>query len=224
MVMKRVRHLHSSISHSSNLNGGEWGQWRKVSSAQGVSPIGFSPLVKSYGGPCSYMDMFVHLNSSSWCSLFLTDRNHNGMEIDRNLRISHCMFWTMLPSEAVVHILGVTFLTLCLLASTVNGCLLFGLGHSDDLSWELCFAMLKSLIISNLLFTLTQGPTVLHCLLQRHTLLFATWCLAQYFVGTICIFYTLLTITLMALERYLYVYHAIHYLNIVTCAAGSSLI
>ncbi|KPP56696.1 olfactory receptor-like protein OLF4-like [Scleropages formosus] len=162
------------------------------------------------------MDFSVRLNSSGWCSLFVTELNENGTELDKNLHVSRCMFWSMFSSEAVVCILGVIFLALCLLSSIVNGCTLLGLGRSHDLSWEPRFAILKSLIISDMLFTLTQGLTVLHCLLHRRTLAFGTWCLAQYFVGTICIFCALLTITMMAVERYLYVCHAIHYLNIVT--------
>ncbi|XP_036388710.1 olfactory receptor 2AG2 [Megalops cyprinoides] len=122
----------------------------------------------------------------------------------------------MLPSDTEVHALVCVFLLLSFLSAAVNGCTLFGLGRSEDLSWEPRFALLKSLILSDLLLTLTQAPTVLHCLLHRRTLTFDSWCLAQYFIGTVCIFCALLTITFMALERYLYVCHGIHYLRIIT--------
>ncbi|XP_008316504.1 uncharacterized protein LOC103384676 isoform X2 [Cynoglossus semilaevis] len=45
---------------------------------------------------------------------------------------------------------------------------------------------------------------------------FSAWCYLQYFAGTASIFASFLTITCMALERYLYVCHAIHYLVIIT--------
>ncbi|XP_031732422.1 olfactory receptor 14J1 [Anarrhichthys ocellatus] len=64
--------------------------------------------------------------------------------------------------------------------------------------------------------TVTFGPAVIHSLVQRRTMAFSAWCNVQYFVGTVSIFSSLLTITSMALERYVYVCHAIHYLVILT--------
>ncbi|XP_064154228.1 olfactory receptor 2AG2 isoform X2 [Anguilla rostrata] len=130
----------------------------------------------------------------------------------------------MLPSDTVVYVLMVVFLALSFLSVVVNGSTLFGLGHSRDLSWEPRFALLKNLILNDLLLTFTQSPTVLHCLLNRRTLAFDSWCLVQYFTGTVCILCTLLTLTFMALERYVYVCHAIRYLQIITLQRLRSII
>lgn len=98
----------------------------------------------------------------------------------------------------------------------VNACTLLSLGSSENLSWEPRFALLKNLIVSDVLLIVTQGPTVAYCLLQKTTLPYGAWCLTQFFINTICVFCTVLTITCMALERYLYVFQAIYYLSILT--------
>lgn len=162
------------------------------------------------------MNFSVQLNSSSRCSPVLKELTQNRTTHDKNLWVSSCMFWSLLPSESLTNVLVVVFLMFCILSLIVNSCTLLGFGKSDDLSWEPRFTMLKSLIFSDLLFTFTQGPTVLHCLIARRTLVFGSWCLVQYFLGTTCISCALLTITIMALERYVYVCHAIQYLNILT--------
>ncbi|XP_062422361.1 olfactory receptor 1D2 [Pungitius pungitius] len=127
-----------------------------------------------------------------------------------------CLFLCVLPHEQAVPALVWVFVLLTLFSFLVNGLTLLGLGRSEDLSWEPRVAFFKNLILSDLLQTVTFGPPVISSLLQRRTMAFGAWCNAQYFVGTVSIFSSLLTITFMALERYLYVCHAIHYLAIVT--------
>ena len=130
--------------------------------------------------------------------------------------VGDCIFSTILPSEITVQALMWTIVLLTLVAASVNACTLVGLRHSEDLSWTPRFILLKNLILSDFLLIITQCPTVIYCLYQRTTLSLGNWCLTQYFVNTVCIFCSLLTITCMALERYLYVCQAIHYLNILT--------
>ncbi|XP_030623620.1 olfactory receptor 6C3 [Chanos chanos] len=130
--------------------------------------------------------------------------------------LGSCLFKSMLPSDSTVKVLVCIFVLLTILSLAVNGCTLLGLGRSEDLSWEPRFALLKNLILSDLMLTITQGPTVTYCLVQRRTLPYGPWCLTQFFVDSVCIFCTLFTITCMALERYLYVCQAIYYLSILT--------
>ncbi|XP_010898329.2 olfactory receptor-like protein OLF4 [Esox lucius] len=118
--------------------------------------------------------------------------------------------------DAEVYILICVFLILTILSLVVNGCTLLGLGRSNDLSWEPRYALLKNLILSDIVQTMNLGPFVTHCLIQRSTMTFNSWCVIQYFTGSACIFCTMITITCMAIERYLYVCHAIHYLAILT--------
>ncbi|CAB1329653.1 unnamed protein product, partial [Coregonus sp. 'balchen'] len=94
----------------------------------------------------------------------------------------------------------------------LGGCLFLSMvpfdAEANDLSWEPRYALLKNLILSDMVQTINLGPFV--------TINFDTWCLIQYFTGSTCIFCSLITITCMAIERYLYVCHAIHYLSILT--------
>ncbi|XP_016138630.1 olfactory receptor 2AG1 [Sinocyclocheilus grahami] len=127
-----------------------------------------------------------------------------------------CLFRSILPSDTAVQVLVCVFALMTIISLIVNGCTLFSLGRSEDLSWEPRFALLKNLIVSDVLLIVTQGPTVAHCLLQKTTLSYGAWCLTQFFINTVCVFCTVLTITCMAFERYLYVCQAIYYISILT--------
>ncbi|KAL2104125.1 hypothetical protein ACEWY4_000993 [Coilia grayii] len=126
------------------------------------------------------------------------------------------IFNIILPSETTVQALMWTVVILIMLAAAVNGYTLLGLRQSEDLSWTPRYTLLKNLILSDILLIITQGPTVTYCLYQRTTLPLGIWCFTQYYVNTACVFCSLITITCMALERYLYVCQAIHYLRILT--------
>lgn len=142
--------------------------------------------------------------------------NRTEPRVTEQLDAAGCLFLSILPYAQAVPALIWILVLLTLFSLLVNGITLFGLGWSEDLSWEPRFAFLKNLILSDLMQTVTFSPAVIHSLVQRQTMAFSTWCYAQYFVGTAGIFSSLLTITCMALERYLYVCHAIHYLVILT--------
>ncbi|XP_039507803.1 olfactory receptor 2AG2 [Pimephales promelas] len=127
-----------------------------------------------------------------------------------------CLFTSILPSDTAVRVLVCVFVVMTIISLGFNGCTLFSIGSSEDLSWEPRFALLKNLIVSDVLLIVTQGPTVIHCLLQKTTLQYGAWCVTQFFLNTVCVFCTMLTITCMALERYLYVCLAIYYIRILT--------
>ncbi|XP_067302487.1 olfactory receptor 4K17 [Pseudorasbora parva] len=127
-----------------------------------------------------------------------------------------CLFRSILPSDTAVQVLVCVFVMMTITSLVINVCTLFSIDNSEDLSWEPRFALLKNLIVSDFLLIVTQGPTVIHCLLQKTTLLYGAWCVTQFFINTVCVFCTILTITCMALERYLYVCQAIYYLSILT--------
>ncbi|XP_072553543.1 olfactory receptor 1G1 [Salminus brasiliensis] len=156
------------------------------------------------------------LNRNETCPSLLETINTTSFASLPGLEHGHCLFTSILPSETAVHLLVLIFVALIVFSLLVNVCALLGLGRSEDLSWEPRFTLLKNLILSDLLLILSQGPTIITCLLMRRTLPYGIWCLIQYFLNTMCIFCTILTITCMALERYLYVCQAIYYLHILT--------
>ncbi|XP_022618643.1 olfactory receptor 14A16-like [Seriola dumerili] len=147
---------------------------------------------------------------------WLSEENRTEPRVTGQLDAASCLFLSIIPNEHAVPVLICIFVSLTLFSFLVNGLTLFGLGRSEDLSWEPRFAFLKNLILSDLIQTATLSPAVIHSLVHRRTMAFNTWCYVQYFAGTASIFSSLVTITCMALERYLYVCHAIHYLVILT--------
>nr|XP_046254197.1 olfactory receptor 11A1 [Scatophagus argus] len=154
-------------------------------------------------------------NLTEQCDWF-GQENRTEARVTERLDVSGCLFLSLLPNGQTIPALIWIFVLLTLFSLLVNGLTLFGLGRSEDLSWEPRVAFLKNLIFSDLMQTFTLAPAVIHSLVQRQTMAFSTWCYIQYFVGTASIFSSLVTITCMALERYLYVCHAIHYLVMLT--------
>lgn len=147
---------------------------------------------------------------------WLSEGNRTEPRVTVPLETAECLFLSMLPYGNAVPALICVFVSLTLFSFLTNGLTLFGLGRSEDLSWEPRYAFLRNLILSDLMQTVTFGPAVIHSLIQRRTMAFNTWCKVQFFAGTVSIFASLVTISCMALERYLYVCHAIRYLVILT--------
>uniref|UniRef100_A0A3B1JS65 G-protein coupled receptors family 1 profile domain-containing protein n=1 Tax=Astyanax mexicanus TaxID=7994 RepID=A0A3B1JS65_ASTMX len=162
------------------------------------------------------MDHGTDLNRTETCFSLMENTSTNYSAGFLQLEHGHCLFTSILPSETAVHLLVFVLAVLIIFSLLVNGCALLGLGHTKDLSWEPRFTLLKNLILSDLLLILSQGPTIISCLLMRRTILYDAWCLIQYFLNTTCIMCAIITITCMALERYLYVCQAIYYLHILT--------
>lgn len=127
-----------------------------------------------------------------------------------------CLFWSIVYKEMLLNIVILMILMLFVFSLVVNIYLLLGLEHSEALSWNPRYMLLKNLIVSDLLLTLTTGLPTLYCLLCRETLSFNLKCVAQYFTMALAIINSLLTVTSMALERFVYTCHGIHYLGIMT--------
>lgn len=125
------------------------------------------------------------------------------------------LFRSLLPELAVPALICL-FVLLTVFSLAVNALTLSSIGRSDDPSWQPRFTFCRNLILSDLLQTVTFGPAVIHSLIHRRTMVSSSWCYVQYFVGSASVFTSLVTITCMALERYLYVCYAIYYVVILT--------
>ncbi|XP_035389096.1 olfactory receptor 14I1 [Electrophorus electricus] len=130
--------------------------------------------------------------------------------------MASCPFWSIVHDEVWLNASKVLVLVFFLFSLLVNIYLLSGLENSDSLSWQPRYMLLKNLVVSDLLQSLTMGPPVLHCLFRHQTLRFGGWCLAQFFSGAVAIVTSLLTVVSMALERYVYTCHGIRYLVVMT--------
>ncbi len=145
---------------------------------------------------------------------WLSEVNQTEPRVTARPDAASCLFLYILPYGEAAPALILMFVFLTLFSLLVNGVTLFGLERSQDPSWEPRVAFFKNLVLSDLIQTVTLAPAIIHSLVRRRTMAFNNWCYVQYFVGTASIFSSLVTITCMALERYLYVCHAIHYLII----------
>ncbi|KAL1249904.1 hypothetical protein QQF64_020909 [Cirrhinus molitorella] len=159
---------------------------------------------------------FILWTAACTCPTPNQDANITSDALQQQLNQGRCLFRSILPSDTAVQVLVCVFVVMTIISLAINGCTLFSLGNSEDLSWEPRFALLKNLIVSDVLLIVTQGPTVAYCLLRKTTLPYGAWCITQFFINTVCVFCTVLTITCMALERYLYVCQAIYYINMLT--------
>lgn len=145
-----------------------------------------------------------------------SQENQTKSHVTGQLDIANCLFLSILPGGNAVSVLICFFVSQTVFSFLVNALTLFALGHSEEFSWQPRFILLKNLILSDLLQTATFGPAVIYSLIQRRTMAFNGWCYVQYFLGGVTVFCSLVTITCMALERYIYVCHAIRYLPIFT--------
>lgn len=144
------------------------------------------------------------------------ENNRSEPCVTERLDAAGCLFISLLSSGDAVLALILLLCALTAFSLAINGLTLYGLERSEDHSWERRAALLKNLVLTDLIQTITFAPSVIHALVRRRTMAFNAWCYVQYFVGTVGVFSSLGTITFMALERYVFVCHAIHYLVLLT--------
>ncbi|XP_041860803.1 olfactory receptor 13C9 [Melanotaenia boesemani] len=144
----------------------------------------------------------------------ISQDNQTQLRTTEQLDAAADLFHSLLPHGQTVPLLICIFVLLTLFSCLINVFTLSSIGQSDDLSWQPRFAFCKNLIFSDLIQTLTIGPAVIHALVQRRTTTSSFWCYVQYFMGSVSIFSSLVTITCMTLERYLYICYAMQYLPI----------
>lgn len=151
------------------------------------------------------------------CTNFSTlSFNETQISVEWSSEVTACLFWSIVYNEDLLSISVLTILLLFTFSLVVNMYLLLGLENSEALSWNPRYMLLKNLIVSDLLLTLTIGLPALYCLLCHVTLSFSFRCMAQYFTVSLAIINSLLTVASMALERFVYTCHGIHYLGIMT--------
>ncbi|XP_075331667.1 olfactory receptor 8K1 [Odontesthes bonariensis] len=121
------------------------------------------------------------------------------------------LFHSVLPDGQAVPALIFVFVLLTLLSFLINVPNLFCVGRSDDISCQPRFVLFNNLILTNLIQTVIIGPAVIHSLVKRRTMAISLWCYVQIFLGAVSVFSSVITITCMVLERYLYVCHVLQY-------------
>lgn len=155
-----------------------------------------------------------HVDCTHLLSLYFL--NETQLSVQQHFEVTDCLFWSIVHDEVLWKLSIFTVLLLFAFSLIVNVYLLQGLKHSEALSWNPRYKLLKNLIASDLLLTLNIGLPSLYCLLYRRTISFSYRCVAQYFMGALAIINSLFTVTSMALERFVYICYGIHYLGIMT--------
>lgn len=151
------------------------------------------------------------------CTIFSSRSfNETHISVQWSSEVTSCLFWSIVYNEVLLNISILIILLLFSFSLVVNVYLLLGLEHAEALSWNPRYMLLKNLIVSDLLLTLTICTPTLYCLLYRVTLSFSFRCIAQYFTVSVSLINSLLTVASMALERFVYTCHGIHYLGIMT--------
>lgn len=152
---------------------------------------------------------------ANFSSLFVNETQN---DLPSSSDVKSCLFWNIVKNELLLNVSVVLILTLFIFSLVINIYLLLGLEHSEALSWNPRYILLKNLIVSDLMQTLTFAPSTLYCLISHTTLSFNFGCLSQFFTGALSITTSLLTVASMALERFIYTCHGIHYLVFMTKA------
>lgn len=113
----------------------------------------------------------------------------------------------------------VFFLVFCsgiLFSATANGLLFFLTLRYKLLLWQPQYIMLRNISACGLGMTFLMAFVVLSSLMQKQTQTYGYWCIAQ-FCGLRCFFLTSqMTLALMAIERYIFICHGIHYLRMIS--------
>ncbi|KAI5085114.1 olfactory receptor 2G3-like, partial [Silurus meridionalis] len=122
--------------------------------------------------------------------------NESQISVQWSSEVTSCLFWSIIYNEFLLNLSIFTILILFTFSLVVNIYLLLGLEHSEALSWKPRYVLLKNLIVSDLLLTVTISLPEHRETNVKHD--------------------SLLTITSMALERFVYTCHGIHYLGIMT--------
>ncbi|XP_038131251.1 olfactory receptor 14I1 [Cyprinodon tularosa] len=154
----------------------------------------------------------IPLNISSQCQW----DHWSALRVTERLPRAEHLFHLIIPFAPAVPALLCLFLLLTLFSLLANLFTAYIIHTSDDLSWLPRFVLCKSLILSDLLQTVTIAPAVIYSLIQHRTMASSSWCYFQYVAGGASIFSSLTTITCMALERYLFVCFALQYTVMVT--------
>lgn len=110
----------------------------------------------------------------------------------------------------------VVFLFSVLFSSATNGLLFFLLVRYKVQLWQPLYILTKHMSACGAGLTSLTVFFVLLSVAQKQTLTFESWCITQFCLLRGFFLTSQMTLTLMAVERYIFICHGIHYLRVVT--------
>ncbi|XP_043929394.1 kappa-type opioid receptor-like [Protopterus annectens] len=123
---------------------------------------------------------------------------------------------SILSSEKFLACIIASMTVMYCLTLVVNGSVLTTVLGSDYLIWQPQVRLLANLLLCDLILTTTLVLSSIYHLINRRIVTFGTACIASCFVISVCIFSAIGTLAFMAVDRYCYICHAIHYFRIFT--------
>lgn len=110
----------------------------------------------------------------------------------------------------------VVFLFSVFFSSATNGLLFFLLMRYKVQLWQPPYILTKYMSACGVGLTSLTGLFVLSSVVQKHGPTFGCWCITQFCLMRGFFLTSQMTLALMAVERYIFICHGIHYLRIVT--------
>ncbi|XP_029941603.1 olfactory receptor 1G1 [Salarias fasciatus] len=127
-----------------------------------------------------------------------------------------CPSWDFSLSEKTFLAFFLLFLACVVFSVAANGFLFFLVARYRQLLWQPQYILLKNISACGAGTGFTAALALSVSVTQRKTQSYGSWCVAQFCVLR-CFFLTSqVTLALMALERYVFICHGIHYLRVIS--------
>ena len=129
--------------------------------------------------------------------------------------ISSCSAWDFAFSEKTFLAFFVVFLGCVFCSSTANGFLFVVTVRYKQLLWQPQYILIKNMSACGVLMSFVTAMVVLSSIAYKQTQKFGYWCITQFCILRCFFLMTQMTLALMAMERYVFICHGIHYLRII---------
>lgn len=126
------------------------------------------------------------------------------------------LYWNLSFSDKTFLIFFLVFFTGILFSTTANGLLFFLTLRYKQLLWQPQYIMLQNISACGLGMTFVIALVVSSSLVQMQTQIYGYWCIAQFCALRSFFLASQMTLALMAIERYIFICHGIHYLRMIS--------
>lgn len=127
-----------------------------------------------------------------------------------------CLSWDFSLSEKTFLSFFLLFLSCAVFAIAANGFLFFMMTRFRQQLWQPQYILLKNISACGAGTGFTAALALTVSVAKKETQTYGSWCIAQFCILR-CFFLTSqVTLALMAMERYIFICHGIHYLRVIS--------
>ncbi len=160
----------------------------------------------------------VHVNSSNSSLSNSSDLTASWDWNQHMDKMSSCLSLGISFSEKTFLAFFLVFLGCFLFSSTANGFLFFLTVRYKQLLWQPQYILIKNMSACGLGMSFVTAFVVLSSIVRKQTQIYGCWCIAQFCTLRGFFLTSQMTLALMAVERYIFICHGIHYLRMInTC-------